>query len=51
MDDMKEIIDQEHSFLRKINKYSFDDDNDMQTDFEFVDNVNDYCDNNETMIV
>lgn len=46
MDDMKEIIEQEHSFLRKINKYSFD-----QSDFEFVDNINNYCDNNETMIV
>lgn len=48
MDDMKEIIEQEHSFLRKIDKYSFD--NEMQTDdFEFVDN--EYCDNNVTMIV
>ena len=46
IDGMKEIIDQEHSFLRKINKYSFDD-----NDFEFVDNVNEYCDKNETMIV
>lgn len=47
LDDMKEIIEQEHSFLRKINKYSFD----YQSDVEFADNINDYCDNNETMIV
>lgn len=47
MDDMKEIIEQEHSFLRKINKYSFSN----QSDFEFVDKFNDICDNNETMIV
>lgn len=50
MDDMKEIIEQEHSFLRKIDKCSFED-NDMETDFEFVDNVHEYCDNNKTMIV
>lgn len=47
MDGMKEILEQEHSFLRKINKYSFDN----QSDFEFVDDINDYCDKNETMIV
>lgn len=47
MDDMKEIIEQEHSFLKKINKYSFSN----QSDFEFVDNIDDYCDNNKTMIV
>lgn len=47
MDGMKEIIEQEHSFLTKINKYSFDD----HTDYEFVDNVHEYCDNNQTMIV
>lgn len=53
MDGMKEIIEQEHSFLRRINKCSFDDHHEdfTQTDFEFVDNVNEYCDNNETMIV
>lgn len=54
MDDMKEIIEQENSFLKKINKYSFDDcqrERYLQTDFDFVDNVHEYCDNNETMIV
>ena len=51
MDDMKEIIEQEQSFLRKIDKYSFED-NQMETDFEeFVDNENEYCDINKTMIV
>lgn len=54
MNNMNEIIEQEHSFLRKINKYSLDDcrrRDFLETDFEFVDNVNEYCDNNETMIV
>lgn len=49
MDGVKEIIEQEHSFLRKINKYSFDQPDFLQADFEFVDN--DYCDKNATMIV
>lgn len=46
-----EIIDQEHSFLTKINKYSLDDHREdfLQTDFEFADI--EYCDNNATMIV
>lgn len=52
MDDMNEIIQQEQSFLKKIDKYSLDDEDiDMQVNIEFVDNVNEYCDNNETMIV
>lgn len=53
MNDMKEIIAQEHSFLRKIEKCSFDDhpQNYLETDFEFVDNTKDFCDNNTTMIV
>lgn len=55
MDNMKEIIDQEQSFLEKLNRYTFDDEpHFLQTHFEYVDNVNvniQYCDNNETMIV
>jgi hypothetical protein len=55
MDNMKEIIEQEQSFLEKLNRYTFDDEpHFLQTHFEYVDNVNvniQYCDNNETMIV
>lgn len=55
MNDMKDIIAQEHSFLRKIEKCSFDDHRQpqhyLETDFEFVDNIKDFCDNNTTMIV
>lgn len=54
MNNMNEIIEQERSFLRKINKCSFDDyrrRDFLETNFEFVDNVNEYCDNNATMIV
>ncbi|CRL03305.1 CLUMA_CG016185, isoform A [Clunio marinus] len=55
MNGVKEIIEQERSFLRKINKFTYNDhhqfNNTSQTNSEFVDNIYEYCDNNETIIV
>lgn len=57
MDGMKNIIGGEMSFMRKIDKYKLDDDNNTMInnvkDFESVDGtiLNDNCDNNKTMIV
>jgi hypothetical protein len=44
VDDMKHIIENENSFIRKLDKYTLDDNIDEQ---DFDDN----CDNNKTMIV
>lgn len=53
MNGMKEIIEQEHSFFRKIDKYTLDDFDDqrnfLETNFDYV--ANEFCDNNETIIV
>lgn len=47
VNNMKKILEQEQSFLNKINKYSFD-----QSDYEFDEKSDhDLCDNNATMIV
>lgn len=54
MDSVNEIIDQEQSFLTKIHRISYDnlafDDSFNKTD-SFVNNINEFCDNNETVIV
>lgn len=47
VNNMKKILEQEQSFLKKINKYNFD-----QSDYEFDEKSNDdLCDTNVTMIV
>lgn len=54
MNSVKEIIDQEQSFLTKIHRISYEnlaiDDSFNKTD-SFVNNINEFCDNNETVIV
>lgn len=53
MDSVNEIIDQEQSFLTKIHRGSFDNlltHNADDTD-TFVNNISEFCDNNETVIV
>lgn len=51
MDGMKNMIASESSFMRKIDKYQIDDNIIDAKDYEFVDNFEDTCDNNKTMIV